>query len=269
MITGAHQAFSHLAVHPVRPLPSSSTPTQIPAGTILLARSPHNRFFICLPISILVPSLSLSNSLSTPLDLSPKMAPQTLHSVPGVAQDGGQRRGAPNLCKSWDAKNFPHLPSAHPTEWVVRHTITPKVKSAGRRKGKWKGRTIQVQRHGDGSSGGSLALPGEGAPSAAARWRIEEGAMPPHPSLECKSPPQSTQSIHSSPKPLCCLAPALCFGPHPEKPRKIHSLRTRAFRQRTYREDPGVVSLSLLLQFHPKHREHTRPSGLGPQLRER
>lgn len=102
---------------------------------------------------------------------------------------------------------------------------------------------------------------------ALAHWG--RGDAPP-PALACKSPPHSTQCIHSWPRPIYCLAPApSTLVLTPPKNRKIHSLWTLAFRQRTYREDPGVVSLSLLTQSYPKHREHTRPSGLGQQLRER
>lgn len=63
---------------------------------------------------------------------------------------------------------------------------------------------------------------------------------------------------------LLFSASSLYFGPHPQKTRKIHSLWTLASRQRTYREDPGVVSLSLLTQSFPKHREAHRAFGARP-----
>lgn len=114
--------------------------------------------FICLPISIPHPSLSLSGAWSTPLDLSPKMAPRTLNTGPAAAHDPRQRpRGwmggpQPALLCVWSVQNartFSRLGVGR------RQPAVPKVEPADRRRGKCGGRTIQVQRHGDGGSGGA------------------------------------------------------------------------------------------------------------------
>lgn len=72
------------------------------------------------------------------------------------------------------------------------------------------------------------------------------GDAPPH-SLACKSPPHSTHSNHPWPNTLCCLAPALCFAHHPEKPRKSTApAPARSAREPTVKTRAGAVSLSLL-----------------------
>lgn len=88
------------------------------------------------------------------------MAPGTLHTSPAAAQDPGQRRRGPQpgLCVSGGTQNSRAF-SLHGVG--RRHPSTPQIESAGCLRGKWGGRTIQVQRHGDGGSGWSRALAGE------------------------------------------------------------------------------------------------------------
>lgn len=88
----------------------AGTLAQIPARPFLLG--PFRQHTYLPPISIAPhPSLSLSGLWSTPLDLSPKMAPRTLHTGPAAAQAPGQRLQGPpppqpGLYVSGSAQNF-------------------------------------------------------------------------------------------------------------------------------------------------------------------
>lgn len=167
----------------------AGTLAQIPARPFLLG--PFRQHTYLPPISIAPhPSLSLSGLWSTPLDLSPKMAPRTLHTGPAAAQAPGQRlQGppppsrvftclgvrkifAPSLCRGWGAGS----------------PLPPKPSLLTAEEGNGEDGTIQVQRHGAGGSGWSRALAGEGAPSAAARGCIGEGAA--DPSLSVSADPR-------------------------------------------------------------------------------
>lgn len=101
-----------------------------------------------------------------------------------------------------------------------RHPSTPQIKPAGCLRGKWGGRAIQVQRHGDGGSGWSRALAGEGSASAAARGCKEErGRRAPSARLHRPPPPHPSQGFRSGTSPPRLLAPApfSVFIPNPKK----------------------------------------------------
>lgn len=133
----------------------ADTLAQIPARPLLLSL---DRWHTCLPPHLhLCPNLSLSGSELTPQDLSPKMAPRTLHISPAAAQDPGQGpRGAPRLALyvSASAQDFGTF-SLH--GWGAGSPLPPKWSLLTVKEGNGGGRTIQVQRHGDGArAGGAL-----------------------------------------------------------------------------------------------------------------
>lgn len=74
------------------------------------------------------------------------------------------------------------------TGWGAGSLLPPKRSLLTAEEGNGEDGTIQVQRHGDGGSGWSRALAGEGAPSAAARGCTGEGAA--DPSLRVSADPR-------------------------------------------------------------------------------
>lgn len=202
---------AHPCVHPSRcwhPHPDSSSPAHPPPPAPRpFSSAQAASTVICLPISIPGPSLSLPGSQSTPLISLLKWLPG--HCTLALQWLRTQRSGGgppSRVFIVWGYAKFLHL-SLHRVG--RRQPTTPKVEPADRLRGKWGGRTIQVQRHGDGGSGWSRALAGEGAPTAAARGCIEESAgWPLCAHLHGPRPPHPRQSFRSGLGPPRPLAPA-------------------------------------------------------------
>lgn len=196
------------------------------------------------------------------------MAPGTLPTSPAAAQDPGQRRRGPQpgLSASGDTQN----PRAISLHGVGRgHPSTPQIEPAGCLRGKWGGRTIQVQRHGDGGSGWSRALAGRFAICSGSR--VYRGKGPAGPLCAFARTPAPTPHPQAR---AFVLAPArLVFWPPLPSQSLSQTQRkpqppNRASRSRTYREAPGAVAVSLPARPHSKRKERTAPSRHSPQLRE-